>query len=80
MYFIKPVGLVDDEVTPGDVLQRPLFEVGHLVRRDELQIRSAPMWHVPREDSTEQRGQAAALLLLVVVVVIVSVDVTGVGS
>lgn len=30
------MSLVDDEVPPGDVLQRPLLQVGHLVRRDEL--------------------------------------------
>lgn len=33
---VLPVGLVNDEVTPGDVLKRPLLEVGHLVRRDKL--------------------------------------------
>lgn len=33
---LLPVGLVDDEVTPGDVLKRSLLEVGHLVRRDQL--------------------------------------------
>ena len=32
-----PVSLIDDEVPPGDVLQRPLLQVGHLIRRDELQ-------------------------------------------
>lgn len=32
------MSLVDDEVSPGDVLQRPFLQVCHLVCRDELHI------------------------------------------
>lgn len=38
---LLPVGLVNYEVTPGDVLKRPLLEVGHLVRRDKLAAQEA---------------------------------------
>ena len=36
---LLPVGLVDDEVTPSDILERSLLQVGHLVRRDQLGAR-----------------------------------------